>query len=145
MDLGGIMRVSVLVENSGPKDRKDLSPEFGLSLHIENNGRNILFDTGTSGIFADNAEKMEIDIGAVTVYGNGASKLYYDDVELLRGCGAGRNSDVDGDGRSVAQELLDGTNSCVADPAKVPLLPLSGMLGLVMSLLVAARFVTTRR
>ncbi|MEN8165537.1 MAG: MBL fold metallo-hydrolase [Acidobacteriota bacterium] len=61
------MRISVLVENSGSDDRKDLSPEFGLSLHIENNGQNILFDTGTSGVFADNAEKMGIDIGAVTV------------------------------------------------------------------------------
>ncbi|MCK5378071.1 MAG: MBL fold metallo-hydrolase [Acidobacteria bacterium] len=61
------MRVSVLVENSGSEDRKDLSPEFGLSLHIENNGQNILFDTGTSGVFADNAEKMGIDISAVKV------------------------------------------------------------------------------
>ncbi len=61
------MKVSVLVENRGSEDRKDLSPEFGLSLHIENNGQNILFDTGTSGVFADNAEKMGIDISAVDV------------------------------------------------------------------------------
>ncbi len=61
------MRVSVLVENSGSEDRKDLSPEFGLSLHIENNGQNILFDTGTSGVFADNAVKMGIGLGAVDV------------------------------------------------------------------------------
>lgn len=61
------MRVSVLVENNRLEGHKDLSPEFGLSLHIENNGHNILFDTGTSGVFADNAEKMGIDIRAVDV------------------------------------------------------------------------------
>ncbi len=61
------MRGSVLVENSGSEERKDLSPEFGLSLHIENNGQNMLFDTGASGVFVDNAEKMGIDISAVTV------------------------------------------------------------------------------
>ncbi|RLE25301.1 MAG: MBL fold metallo-hydrolase [Acidobacteria bacterium] len=61
------MRVSVLVENSGLEDRDDLSPEFGLSLHIENSGHTILFDCGTSGVFADNAEKMGIDLEAVDV------------------------------------------------------------------------------
>lgn len=65
--MGVVLRVSVLVENSGSEERKDLSPEFGLSLHIENNGQNILFDTGTSGVFVDNAEKMGIDIGEVTI------------------------------------------------------------------------------
>ena len=59
------MQVSILVENSGSEEHKDLSPEFGLSLHVENDGQSILFDTGTSGVFADNAEKMGIDISAV--------------------------------------------------------------------------------
>lgn len=59
------MRVSILVENSGSEEHKDLSPEFGLALHIESNGQTILFDTGTSGVFADNAEKMGIDISTV--------------------------------------------------------------------------------
>ena len=61
------MKVSVLVENSDSEERKDLSPEFGLSLHIDTGDRRIMFDAGTSGVFADNAEKMGIDLAAVDV------------------------------------------------------------------------------
>lgn len=61
------MRVSVLVENSGSEERKDLSPEFGLSLHVDAGDRRILFDAGASGVFVDNAQKMGVDVGAVDV------------------------------------------------------------------------------
>lgn len=59
------MQVSVLVENNRLVGRQDLSPEFGLSLHIDTGDQRILFDTGTSGVFVENAETMGIDIGAV--------------------------------------------------------------------------------
>lgn len=54
------MRMTVLVENSC--SREDLACEHGLSLYIETGGKHILFDAGTTGIFADNAEKLGIDL-----------------------------------------------------------------------------------
>jgi len=59
---GGHVRVSVLVENSALEEQCDVRAEFGLSLCVEHRGHRILFDTGTSGIFADNAEAMGIDL-----------------------------------------------------------------------------------
>jgi len=65
--MGHHMKVTVLVENNGANDREDLSPEFGLSLHFDTPEQRILFDTGTSGVFAENAQAMEIDIADVDV------------------------------------------------------------------------------
>ena len=45
--------------------REDLACEHGLSLYIEANGKRILFDTGASAAFADNAEKLGIDLNQV--------------------------------------------------------------------------------
>jgi hypothetical protein len=85
-----------------------------------------------------------LDIGAVTLYGNGASPAYYDDLSLVRGCGEGRNSDADGDGRPLGQELFEGTNSCVFDAASVPTLPLAGLAALTLTLLVSGGLVARR-
>lgn len=57
------MKISVLIENT--TSRNDLVAEHGLSLLIETNGKTILFDTGQTGAFADNAKKMGIDLNAV--------------------------------------------------------------------------------
>lgn len=57
------MNVTVLIENTTP--RADLAAEHGLSLLIETSGRTILFDTGQTGAFADNAEKLGVDLGKV--------------------------------------------------------------------------------
>lgn len=59
------MRMTVLIENDPPNDGTQLSAEFGLSLFFELNGTRILFDTGDSGVFADNAERLGLDIAAV--------------------------------------------------------------------------------
>lgn len=59
------MRIQVLVENDRLAGRDDLVAEFGLSLLLEHGGRRILFDTGTSGVFADNAAAMGVDLAAV--------------------------------------------------------------------------------
>jgi 7,8-dihydropterin-6-yl-methyl-4-(beta-D-ribofuranosyl)aminobenzene 5'-phosphate synthase len=59
------MRVSVLVENSVLEDEHDVRAEFGLSLHVAHQGHQLLFDTGTSGVFADNAEAMGIAVHEV--------------------------------------------------------------------------------
>jgi len=54
------MKLITLVENT--TRREDLQAEHGLSLYIETNGKKILFDTGASGAFADNAEKLGVDL-----------------------------------------------------------------------------------
>ncbi len=51
---------TVLVENSTYE--RDLGAEHGLSIYIEAKPGNILFDTGASGLFARNAEKMELEL-----------------------------------------------------------------------------------
>ncbi len=57
------MKIHVLMENTS------CSPEFlaehGLSLLIETGSRRILFDTGASPAFADNAERLRIDLNTV--------------------------------------------------------------------------------
>ena len=59
------MRVTVLVENTRLGDRSDLQAEHGLSLHIEHQGQQILFDTGASDAFHHNAERLGVDLAAV--------------------------------------------------------------------------------
>lgn len=57
------MRIVILTENT--TSRESLACEHGLSLYIEAAGKRILFDAGQTGIFADNAEKLGIDLSLV--------------------------------------------------------------------------------
>lgn len=57
------MKIVTLMENTAC--REDLTAEHGLSLYIETGDRRILFDAGQSGAFADNAEKLGIDLSEV--------------------------------------------------------------------------------
>lgn len=57
------MRVVTLIENTSLRD--ELACEHGLSLYIETGEYRILFDAGQSGAFADNAEKLGIDLRKV--------------------------------------------------------------------------------
>lgn len=57
------MRITVLIENTCK--RSDLNAEHGLSLFIETGGLRILFDTGASRAFADNAAQLGIDLRSV--------------------------------------------------------------------------------
>ncbi len=54
------MIIKVLVENNSISE--DLGSEHGLSLYIEANGRKILFDTGASELYLENAKKMDVNI-----------------------------------------------------------------------------------
>ena len=55
------MKLTVLVDNNTIIDRYFLA-EPGLSFLIQDEGKTILFDTGYSGIFLENAQKMGLDL-----------------------------------------------------------------------------------
>lgn len=59
------MKLITLIENLSYNDA--LSCEHGLSLYIEACGKRILFDAGETGAFADNAEKLGVDLSLVEV------------------------------------------------------------------------------
>lgn len=58
------LRITTLIENM-PDDEGKLIAEHGLSLHIEFDGKRILFDTGQTGDFVQNAEHLGIDLKAL--------------------------------------------------------------------------------
>ncbi len=53
------MKISVLVDNR--PGNTACATEHGLSLYVEHNGTRLLVDFGQSGVFLENAEKLEID------------------------------------------------------------------------------------
>ena len=57
------MKIVALIENTTA--REDLQTEHGLSLYIEAGKRRVLFDMGQSGLFAENAEKLGVDLSKV--------------------------------------------------------------------------------
>lgn len=59
------MRVTALIEDETSGDGDRLQNEHGLSLHIETAGLSVLFDTGSSGAFVDNATALGIDLSGV--------------------------------------------------------------------------------
>ncbi len=56
------MKVTVLIENSS---QCELAKEHGLSLLIETENKKILLDSGCSNLFANNANKLNIDLSDV--------------------------------------------------------------------------------
>lgn len=59
-----VMKITTLIENTEDENRM-LINEHGLSIFIESSNGNILFDTGQSGDFIKNAEKLDIDLRTV--------------------------------------------------------------------------------
>ena len=59
------MKITALVENT--LGNRGVQVEHGLSLYIETQGKKILFDMGQTAAFAENAEKLGIDLAAVDV------------------------------------------------------------------------------
>ena len=60
-----MVKLSVLSENTVLEQASDLLGEHGLSLYLETATQKILFDTGASGNFIHNADKMGIDLRQV--------------------------------------------------------------------------------
>lgn len=56
-----MIRVTTLAENH-PNPVLCVPGEHGLSMKVEYKGNSLLFDTGQTGIFLDNADKMNIDL-----------------------------------------------------------------------------------
>ena len=56
------LRITVLMENTA---REGLEAEHGLSFFLEYRGRRFLLDAGSSGRFADNAQKLGVDLDGV--------------------------------------------------------------------------------
>jgi len=57
------MKITALVENTSC--REGIKAEHGLSLFIEAKEKTILFDTGASKMFSENAEKLNVDLAKV--------------------------------------------------------------------------------
>lgn len=57
------MKIITLTENT--TCREDLICEHGLSLHLQTQGRRVLFDAGQSDAFARNAETLGVDLSGV--------------------------------------------------------------------------------
>ena len=60
------MKITTLIENTQDKN-KNLKYEHGLSMFIETDKCNILFDTGKTGDFIENAEALNIDLKSIDV------------------------------------------------------------------------------
>ncbi len=56
------MKITALTENTS--SREDLGSEHGLSLFIETAETKLLFDMGQTGLFAENAEKLGVDLAS---------------------------------------------------------------------------------
>ena len=59
------MEIITLIENEVSEGLSGLKAEAGLSLFIKTGNLNILFDTGSSGAFVDNAAKLGVDLAKV--------------------------------------------------------------------------------
>lgn len=59
------MKIVTLIENEISEDQVKLKTESGLSLYVETGNKKILFDTGSSGAFAENADRLGVDISKV--------------------------------------------------------------------------------
>jgi len=112
------MRMTVLIENDAPTGNQDLVAEFGLSMLFDVDGTSILFDTGASDAFADNAARLGVNIAAVDMavlshqhfdHGGGLARFFelndHAPVYLRRAGHADRFSTTHGQQRPIGIDL----------------------------------------
>ena len=73
------MLMKVLIDNIS---KDDLVGEWGLSIYVEYKNKKYLLDTGTSGVFVENAEKMKVNLSKID-YGI-LSHAHYDHADGLK-------------------------------------------------------------
>lgn len=59
------MQITTLIENHIGEQQPGLVAEHGLSFHIKHGGKEILFDTGATGSFVENAARLDVDLSRV--------------------------------------------------------------------------------
>ena len=59
------MKITTLIENQAARTQDSLSAEHGLSMHLQRGEASVLFDTGASGAFAGNADRLGIRLDEV--------------------------------------------------------------------------------
>ncbi|MCI2082922.1 MAG: MBL fold metallo-hydrolase [Bacteroidales bacterium] len=60
-----MVKITVLADNRPDPGNEALGTEHGLSFYIEFEGKKLLCDTGASSLFAENAKRLGVDLGAV--------------------------------------------------------------------------------
>ena len=70
------MKIHVLVDDL---ESPSFEVEHGLSLFVETGTQNVLFDMGTTDMFIGNAERLGLDISAVSSEGSMSNVLDLDD------------------------------------------------------------------
>ena len=56
------MKITTLIENTKYEKAEDLKAEHGISLFVEFNSHKLLFDTGASSLFYENAKNLNLSI-----------------------------------------------------------------------------------
>jgi len=95
------MEITILTENRPDPSNADLIHEHGLSVHINFQGNNILFDMGVTDAFARNAELLGIDLGDISLAV--ISHHHYD-----HGGGIGHFLEINDTAKIYLQEAPDG-------------------------------------
>jgi 7,8-dihydropterin-6-yl-methyl-4-(beta-D-ribofuranosyl)aminobenzene 5'-phosphate synthase len=61
------MKITTLIENTKAPVKEDVQPEHGVSLYIEKGTTKILFDTGSSPLFASNADRLGLSLKEIVL------------------------------------------------------------------------------
>ena len=62
------MKCTVLVDNQADASRADLRSEHGLSILVETGANTVLFDSGASDLFAENSNRLGVNLQAVDAF-----------------------------------------------------------------------------